>query len=460
MSSGLDSVAVFRSRLEDKNCGFLIERFAKKNIHTLGELAFSTSYMPGTGDEAIFKQEVLGGVLDVNKEEESKLVGIVRRLFFEAFTMSTFNLRQELERKGDSQPQPLNTVERLERRKAFEKAHGDRGPGYWATDRMASDDLLDAYVQMWDLRDITFVPWAERTNQKFMRDHAPRKDKKRTLSEFYTDDRGKLTAMDVEEKPEDPLHVGSPDFALRWDRMMERNAMAVDMAQIMSFAAHEKIRFFLEAARTEELADPRWMPVSWDQILSAEREIWKQLGDRLGREVRARDGGAPPADAILDAILESKRVTHILANTMRPAKIPSQPGQPKTTPDKPTGHGKGTDVSKAEQLKRKRQSEEDKAKHLARVAAGGKDPAKGLGKQARKGKEKDMTKAKKDRAPRPKALAGHEIKLGNGEPLCWSYNLSSCSGAADGGKCNKGHHLCARKGCGFQPHPFKDCPHK
>ena len=462
MSSGLDSEAVFRAKLEDKNVGYLIPRFEQKNIKTLGDLAFSTSYMPGTGDETRFKDEVLGGILDLNTDEV-KLVGIIRRLFFEAFTMSTYNLRQELERKGDAQPQPLNSVERLERRKAFEKSHADRGPGYWATDRMASDDLLDAYVQMWDLRDITWVPWAERTTQKFMKDHAPRKDRKRTMSEFYTDDHGKLTATEVIEKPEDPLHVWSPDFALKWDRMMERNAMAVDMAYLMSFAAHERIRFFLESARTEELADPRWLPVSWDQILSAEKEIWKQLSDRLGREVRAPTGGPPPADALLDSIFASKRVTHILANTMKPQGRPGEP-KPKGNPGGNPGQGRGKSqegISKAEQLKRKRQSDEDKARNLARKQAeGGKETPKGLGKTKKKGLKgkTDKTDKKRD-PPRPKALVGHEVEK-NGEPLCWAYNLSSCPHAEDGGKCNKGLHLCARKGCGFQPHPFKDCPHK
>ena len=466
MSGSVDSKAVFKAKLAEKNVLFLAERFETKGITTLGELAFSTSYMPGQGDEEVFKKEVLGGIVDVTIEREAKLVGIIRRLFFEAFTVSAYNLRTQLERKGDEPPAQLNNIERLERRKAFEAQHSNRGPSYWEGDRKASDDMLDAYFSMWEQRDVVFLPWSERTNQKFMRDHAPRKEKKRTLQDFYTDDQGRLTAMQLPDRPEEPLHPSMSDFAYKWDRMMERNAMATDMAGILSFAAHEKIRFFLESARTEELADPRWLPVSWDQILSAEREIWKQLGDKLGREVRGLPGQDPPADALLDGILSSKRITHILANAMRPAgrPNPSPSGGPAGGQGKPkTPKVEKPGPSSEELRKRKEQSEKDRAANLLRKQGEEKDPkGKGRGKVRKGGASAEQGQGKKKKAKvqfGPKALIGHELEK-DGSPLCWSYNLNGCAKAGDGGKCDKGLHLCAHKGCGFKPHAFKDCPLK
>ena len=463
MTGSVDSKAVFKAKLAEKNVLFLAERFEQKGITTLGELAFHTSYIPGQGDEEVFKKEVLGGVLDLTLEREAKLIGIVRRLFFEAFTVSAYQLRTQLERKGDEPPAQLNNIERLERRKTFEAAHNNRGPAYWDGDRKASDDLLDAYFTMWEQRDVVFVPWSERTNQKFMREHAPRREKKRTIQDFFTDDQGRLTAMQTPDRPEEPLHPGMSDFAYKWDRMMERNAMATDMAGILSFAAHEKIRFFLEAARTEDLADPRWLPVSWDQLLSAEREIWKQLGDKLGREVRGVPGQAPPADALIDDILASKRITHILANSMRPAGKPKgEPTDkvPKTPkPSQPGNPG----PSQEEMLKRKAQSERDRAKHQKEMQEQGKEAkgkGRGRGMKRKAGKEQEPGGGKKAKFNRgPPALKGHHLNKGS-EPLCWSYNLQVCSKAGDGGKCDKGLHLCAHKDCNFRPHAFKDCPLK
>ena len=123
------------------------------------------------------------------------------------------------------------------------------------------------------------------------------------MPDFVTDDQGRLVYHAPPQKPEDPMHSGQPDFTIKWDRMMERNGMATHIAGILSFAAHERLRFFLEEARTEELADPRFEPITWDQILRAEQEVWRQLSDQLQEKVRGRPGEKPPADALLDNIL-------------------------------------------------------------------------------------------------------------------------------------------------------------
>ena len=216
MASNLESTAVFRSRLEDKGIEHLQQRFKDKlNVCTLGDLAFCTSFVPGVTPDAVFRAEVVDKVLDTAVEEEAKLVGYVRRLFFDAYVACTYETKQRLERKADDAPRKLDDVERRERRNTFLAEHSERGDRFWDGDRKASDDLIDAYVTMWESKDISFVPWAERTTQKYQRDHGPRKEKRKVMAEFITDEQGRLVWQAPEKPVTDPLVVGSQDFALK-----------------------------------------------------------------------------------------------------------------------------------------------------------------------------------------------------------------------------------------------------
>ena len=481
MAMALDSTAVMRSKLQEFELGHLEAKFIEKNMNTLAKMAFSSAYIPGVSDDAMFQRDILQQLLDLQDAEQVKLIPQVRRLFYEAYTLSAFHLRMQIERKGDEAPRQLDNVERTERRNQFLQSHGDRGPAYWEGDRKASDDLVDAYVHMWEARDVQYVPWSERTSQKFMRDHAPRKDKNRTMADFRLDDSNRLMAFSSPTRPEDPLHQGDHDFALKWDRMMERNAMAVEMAHVMSFKAHESIRFFLEAARTEDLADNRFLPVSWDQVLSAEREIWRQLGEKLGRDVRGRPGMPPPADALLQEIFASKRITQILANAMvvggkgqgkkRPLEDTVKgPKQPQPTGEQATGSGAGLSKSAKKRARAKAKVEERIS--AAATAASGRGGGRGGGRSGGRGGGRGgkgdgrgrggNKEGKVRRTNVPFQLVGHETANAAGEPLCWAFNLKQnpCAGVNPGGRCKHGHHLCCRKGCGFGAHAFLDCPHK
>ena len=428
--------------------------------------------------DAVFRAEVVDKLLNTADEEEAKLVGYIRRLYFDAYVACSYETKQRLERKADDAPRKLDDVERRERRHAFLAQHSERGERFWEGERKASDDLIDAYVSMWEAKDISFVPWAERTTQKFQRDHGPRKEKRKQMAEFVTDDQGRLVWQAPDRPVTDPLILGSQDFALKWDRMMERNGMATEIAGIMSFSAHERIRYFLEEARTEDLADARFEPVSWDQLLRAEEEIWRQLGDKLQDKVRGKPGGPPPADAVLESILHSRRVGHILQNAMRIQGgikrgfdgNPKAKAQPKAIAAQSAAAGSGAATKSKNAQKKERWMENKRKKAEAAAAQAAKEAAnqargrgrgdgRGNGRGKGEGRGGGRGRGGGKEARRPPQLVGHEIANAAGENLCWSFNLDVCkSGKAAGERCSKGWHLCARKGCGFQPHAFKDCP--
>ena len=69
-----------------------------------------------------------------------------------------------------------------------------------------------------------------------------------------------------------------------------------------------------------------------------------------------------------------------------------------------------------------------------------------------KGKGKSKSKWE-PRIPQQIRDQGGKAALPSGEPICFSYNISSCNGATDGAKCTKGHHMCAKF---FGGHSMRD----
>jgi hypothetical protein len=67
--------------------------------------------------------------------------------------------------------------------------------------------------------------------------------------------------------------------------------------------------------------------------------------------------------------------------------------------------------------------------------------------------KKQKEKGKGDQRLESRRDHGGKAALPSGEPICFSTNISSCSGAADGAKCSKGLHVCAK--C-FSPHSMRD----
>jgi hypothetical protein len=81
---------------------------------TMANFAFASSYTPGQGDDKEFKDEVLAKVLgagyDVSVESPR-----LRRLYFEAHTMSVADLRRRVEKTEDDAPARIPIEERAVR---------------------------------------------------------------------------------------------------------------------------------------------------------------------------------------------------------------------------------------------------------------------------------------------------------------------------------------------------------
>ena len=77
------------------------------------------------------------------------------------------------------------------------------------------------------------------------------------------------------------------------------------------------------------------------------------------------------------------------------------------------------------------------------------------GKGAREGKSKRAA------GMVPKELQGRDnVSLDpHGRRLCFDFNLGRCAKAPNGGECDRGFHLCMRRGC-HAPHPESEHPAK
>ena len=149
------------------------------------------------------------------------------------------------------------------------------------------------------------------------------------------------------------------------------------------------------------------------QLVSADRAVWQKL---LEEGVRPRRNALRhlPLDDALQKALESYDVSFALL------PLASKAVPKKDPPKKIDKDPKDTLVIRSDKLKK----------------------GKGRG----KGKSKGST-------PQAILKLGGVSRTPDGENLCFGYNISGCSEAADGARCKKGHHLCAK--C-FGPHSIQD----
>ena len=82
-------------------------------------------------------------------------------------------------------------------------------------------------------------------------------------------------------------------------------------------------------------------------------------------------------------------------------------------------------------------------------ASGSKGKPKGKPKGAGRGASGERSSVRM-----PSLLIGCTPEDDDRNPICFGFNLpQGCDKAPPGGKCNKGRHVCCKKGC-FQNHPY------
>jgi hypothetical protein len=396
-----------------------------KGWTSLADYAFSSSWTPGQADDGKFLEKVVIPVLgDADHPSASKL----RRLLFEAYTMSVGDLRAKLSRTAEDPPLRLSVPERAARMMKLQR----RLPGLLIQDHLEpSHKLIDCFVQMSEDDCIHYVAWDELTerNQEV---NGISKCTSLVAQVFKPDSNGFLKSS---QAPVSEYADLSSD--LRLLSALQRRGLAMDMAGLCMYECHQKIvDHFMRELQREPLHD--FQKTSLEQVARADRFMFIRIAEMTRTGVKRDSAGDLPVEnAMNDVRMDPAFVLLTMQMAMRSSGAGSGGGGSSAA-----GVDPKTDQAK---LDRKRKHEEklaaDQAAKKARLAAkgGGKSSSSTVPGARAKGKGK---------GPRmPTGLIGMDSSTADGKRLCFGFNLGTCALCAKGAECKNGWHLCCKPGC-------------
>ena len=415
----------------------LQEKFSEKGWDTMGTYAFASGYIPGVTDDSKLVEDVFEKIFD-SPEDRPKMRPPVRRLFFEAFTLSAAEMKRRVERSDEDMPRKVPNIEREARKEALEK----RLVGLQLDGELeCSDSLIDLCIDIWDVNQLRYIEWQHCT-KKLDESRGIKK-----LKEWKPDANG--VVHERSRNVPTTVHIGAGDreLGLKVDYLLKRRAAAMEIGGILTFETHEQWRQILMETYMEA-PPPHHDAPGLSQLVRADQELFHVLNKMCRKGIRASPDGTLPLDLCMAKAMEHRRVK-LMLNPLPSARGGGGRAQSRSrSRSRPQQRGAGRPGKNVRAKEEPTQREQAlRAKAIEEVFKPNK-PHKGKGKG----------KGEKPRGSRvPQELMGHNTSTPNG-PLCYGFNLSSCSGAEPGGKCSKGLHLCARKGCVDQKHSFSKCP--
>ena len=386
----------------------------------MGNLAYGCSFSPKGPELEEFKNDILLPLFPEGSEHLN-LKPVVRRLYWEAYTMASNEIARKSTRDDDEgvRPKKLPPAERSERLTELQKELG----GLKLEGELEPSHLLiDKYVEMEDSEILKYVPWEELTKRN-LELRGIKKD------DFWREDSSgmlKRHSMEVEvgEPIKDLLHLR---YAL------QRRGIAMNLARLLTFSEHEKLmNVYFEELGREPLDG--YQATTIDQVKRTDREIFIRLAQRTkGGLPDAVDDKKLPLDGLLEEVMKEHRVTALL--------LPLQSSR-SSGGDKRNSTSAELDRLKAE-VKRLRTANTGGTPRLPN--AGGIPSNKGKGRKG-KGKEK--------RVSMPQELIGMSNSY-KGQTICFDYNMAK---GCQNKQCKRSH-ICCYPGCGGN-HPVAQCPKK
>ena len=411
--SVLESKAVFLGRARHMGVSeSTIEAMERKNWATLASFAFSSSYVPGSGDDRSFKEQVLVPLLGSADHVESSAL---RRLLFESYTLSAAELRGRLERQVDDTPRRLPAVERHERYKKLQAAlpHLEMTGPY-----EPANALVDIFADFLETGSVKYVAWSECVSREdevnLMRKQSSFKKEPHT---------GFIKMVDDPRMPEADTATD-----LKIMQALTRRGLAMQMAGILSFLKHDAmVRIMLkEYQRTQPES---YNQLSYINLERADREVFRRLAEECRAGLQPDSYGRLPMDVGIDKIVMEVGFRMLLVPTMRVGNS----GRKQLKDD---AHNDAPGKTKSA-LKRERMTAKLEKKLRAKSVEKDMKPKAGFKKEDRQS------------TPMPKALIGMSSKTPEGKRLCFAFNLGTCK--TQGPRCERGEHLCCLD---FEPHSY------
>ena len=393
MASLLDSEAQFAQRTIDLKLSEELKRSLKRTgLQTFGTFAYAHG-QPGQNiaDEA-FETWVTGQLL--TGATIADIAG-AKRLLFESQTIVLASLQDQVNTADASSIKKVPVAEHETKMRAIKQRltglliEGPLEPGH---------ALLDTTASMMQLNEIKYIP----PEKCISRTHEVLNQKSPTKQLDIS-----AESLVVKEKHDTPdMTVTS---ALQVQEAFQRRGIALVFADLIT---HESYTRYLTTLFGHLHRDPPTghARTTVSQLVTADRTVWQMLLEE-GVQPKRDEMGNLALDTKLMESLQSYRVSFSLLPLI--AKKDATPSPTKITKPSISHGGKGANLQVQKPwIKNK----------------GGKKGGKG-----------------KVRVP------NHIFKLGGtasnpaGEAICFGFNSGSgCSEAADGAKCRRGLHICAK----------------
>ena len=408
MVSIIDSEAHFTKRSEEVGLSDAGRRsLSRAGYTTLGRLAFAVG-QPGTPlvelDFNNFATNVLGGMASMQD------ISSIKRLLFESQTMVLANLREQVTSPDALSTKKMPAIEREAKMRNLKA----RLPGVLVEKQLEpSHSLLNLVAQMWEAKQLTYIPIEKLTS----REHEVLYSK---ASKQLSLDPDKLL---VKEENKVPDQTATSELQVL--EALKRRGIAFDCCDCMSWNAHERYLQCLFGHLRSEPPEGFSRP-TLQQVLRADRQAFLVM-IRQDTSVRRDAFNTLPMDTDLMAALQSYEVGFNLMPLPK-TKAPDTKVQTGSSKDTKDGYGPTQNQT------------------WSRPEPYGKG-----------GKGKGKNKGKKPTNILPKELQNRGC-VGvddHNRRLCFNFNLDKCQAAANGSQCNKGFHLCMKKGC-HAPHSVID----
>ena len=388
----VDSAAVFEGRA--RSIGLtdpVINALGLRGWTTHATYAFAVATQPGA-DEQAFADGVLVPILGAADHPDSPKL---RRLFFEAHTLTSAELRRKVDSKEAEAPRKLPAPEIAQR---IEILQARIAPLIVANFLEPSHHLINSMVQCVEDGRVRYIEWARCTSRT---QEVNNVKEDQDLKVWKADSSGAIKATSKE-----PSLTAVLNTDLDVHHALRRRGVAYEVAQAMSFEVHEKIINYLFF---ELKKDPMegFMQVTLQQVAAADRELHVRLAELTRGGFKLGPAGELPLDIPVQTVLDGPELKWILMPM--PKKV-----QAKAVPAEPAG-SKGTQ----EDPKRNRP-------------------------EANRNKQEALRIKKLKRTPMPKKLVGCVPCNDEGQPYCFAYNLGTCASTTD---CPKGLHVCCKKNC-------------
>ena len=414
MSSAVESKPFFKSRalqlgISEAN----VDTLERSNLGTYGSFAFLVPYNAASTDLEQLKTS-LTAIL--GSEPSVAEMSLWRRLQFDSHTHVLSDARARIERTESTEPRRIPVPEKAERLDSQRKrlTHLEITP-----ELEPSYALIDEVAQMIDdgiLKHITVDKCTSRKQEmsQIRKEPAIKID---SSGQFKLAEKAQPEKVDV-----------STDLALRV--AFQRRSLAFDQCNLVSYVEHERWvnHLFSHLARQPP---PGYAPVSTDQILQADRELWTTLANECRSGLQMTAAGVKPVEQAITRVMSAPHITYAIL---------------------PLPASSGSNQRKRQQEKRKANDPSDEDKKKARTDNRGKGKGAGKGKGKDKG-GKSKTSSAFDIIPELKGMWAFV----RGNPVCVKYNLGTCpeTQVKPGEWCSRGIHVCCVPKC-FEVHSMKE----